>query len=107
MMDPFVVLGAAAVVTKTLPLGTGICLIAQRDPIQTARSRAAVSCSASVMAGTRTRWPPRHRFRERVKNVVRLLVGDPNRQSVQRIVLAALRSEVIAATSWRASVSRP
>src|SRR6185437_5116570 len=37
VMDPFVVLSAAAAVTKTLLLGTGICLIAQRDPIQTAK----------------------------------------------------------------------
>ena len=36
VMDPFVVLGAAAAVTKTLLLGTGICLIAQRDPIRPA-----------------------------------------------------------------------
>ena len=76
VMDPFVVLGAAAAVTKTLLLGTGICLIAQRDPIQTARSRAAVSCSVSATAGTRTRWPT-----------------------------TALFSR--AATSWRASASRP
>jgi hypothetical protein len=33
----------------------------------------------------------------RVKNEVHLLVGDPDRQSVQRIVLAALRPEAIAA----------
>ena len=42
VMDPFVVLGAAAAVTKTLLLGTGICLIAQRDPIQTAKQVASV-----------------------------------------------------------------
>jgi probable F420-dependent oxidoreductase len=36
-MDPFVSLTAAAVVTKTLKLGTGVCLVAQRDPIQTAK----------------------------------------------------------------------
>jgi probable F420-dependent oxidoreductase len=41
-MDPFVVLGAAAAVTKTLLLGTGICLIAQRDPIQTAKLVASI-----------------------------------------------------------------
>src|SRR6201988_1589682 len=35
VMDPFVVLSAAAAVTTTLLLGTGICLIAQRDPIHT------------------------------------------------------------------------
>jgi hypothetical protein len=33
----------------------------------------------------------------RVKNELHLLVGDPDRQSVQRIVLAALRPEAIAA----------
>ena len=35
-MDPFVTLTAAAAATKTLKIGTGICLVAQRDPIQTA-----------------------------------------------------------------------
>ena len=42
VMDPFVTLGAAAAVTKTLLLGTGICLIAQRDPIQTAKQVASI-----------------------------------------------------------------
>src|SRR5258708_11224400 len=42
VMDPFVVLGAAAAVTKTLLLGTGICLVAQRDPIQTAKQVASI-----------------------------------------------------------------
>jgi probable F420-dependent oxidoreductase len=36
-MDPFVTLTAAAMTTKTLKIGTGICLVAQRDPIQTAK----------------------------------------------------------------------
>jgi probable F420-dependent oxidoreductase len=42
VMDPFVTLSAAAAATKTLLLGTGICLIAQRDPIQTAKQVASV-----------------------------------------------------------------
>jgi probable F420-dependent oxidoreductase len=42
VMDAFVVLGAAAAVTKTLLLGTGICLIAQRDAIQTAKQVASL-----------------------------------------------------------------
>jgi len=37
VMDPFVVLTATAAVTKTLKVGTGVCLVAQRDPIQTAK----------------------------------------------------------------------
>jgi probable F420-dependent oxidoreductase len=37
VMDPFVTLTAAAMVTKRLRLGTGVCLVQQRDPIQTAK----------------------------------------------------------------------
>ncbi len=37
VLDPFVALAAAAVVTKTLMLGTGVCLVIQRDTIQTAK----------------------------------------------------------------------
>ena len=41
-MDPFVALMAAAAVTGTLLVGTGICLITQRDPIQTAKLVASI-----------------------------------------------------------------
>ncbi len=37
VLDPFVTLTAAAMVTKRLMLGTGICLVIQRDTIQTAK----------------------------------------------------------------------
>ena len=37
VMDPFVALGAAASVTKNIRLATGICLVVQRDPLQTAK----------------------------------------------------------------------
>jgi probable F420-dependent oxidoreductase len=37
VMDPFVTLAAAAVATALLKIGTGVCLVAQRDPIQTAK----------------------------------------------------------------------
>ncbi|HXC89977.1 MAG TPA: LLM class F420-dependent oxidoreductase [Stellaceae bacterium] len=36
-MDPFVALTAAATATARLKVGTGVCLVAQRDPIQTAK----------------------------------------------------------------------
>jgi alkanesulfonate monooxygenase SsuD/methylene tetrahydromethanopterin reductase-like flavin-dependent oxidoreductase (luciferase family) len=36
-MDPFVTLTAAAIATKKLRIGTGVCFVAQRDPIQTAK----------------------------------------------------------------------
>lgn len=40
--DPFVALGACAAVTTTLKLATGICLVAQRHPIHTAKEVASV-----------------------------------------------------------------
>lgn len=36
-LDPFVALGAAAAVTSNLKLGTGICLVIERDPISMAK----------------------------------------------------------------------
>ena len=42
VMDPFVTLTAAAMATKTLKIGTGVCLIPQRDPIQTAKLVASI-----------------------------------------------------------------
>lgn len=40
--DPFVALTAAAVATTKLKLGTGICLVMERDPITTAKEVASV-----------------------------------------------------------------
>jgi probable F420-dependent oxidoreductase len=37
VMDPFVTLAVAAAATRTIKLGTGVCLVVQRDPIQTAK----------------------------------------------------------------------
>jgi len=42
VMDPFVTLAAAATVTKRLKLGTGVCLVIQRDTIQTAKLVASI-----------------------------------------------------------------
>jgi probable F420-dependent oxidoreductase len=42
VMDPFVTLTAAAMATKALKIGTGVCLINQRDPIQTAKQVASI-----------------------------------------------------------------
>jgi probable F420-dependent oxidoreductase len=37
VMDPFVSLSSAAAVTNTIKIGTGVCLVIQRDTIQTAK----------------------------------------------------------------------
>ncbi len=42
VMDPFVTLAVAGAVTKKLKLGTGVCLVIQRDTIQTAKSVASI-----------------------------------------------------------------
>src|SRR6266850_6347909 len=42
VMDPFVTLTAAAVATRRLKLATAICLVIQRDTIQTAKLGASV-----------------------------------------------------------------
>jgi probable F420-dependent oxidoreductase len=41
-LDPFVALGAAAAVTTRLKLGTGICLVIERDPITLAKEVASL-----------------------------------------------------------------
>jgi len=40
--DPFVALAAAAAVTERITLGTGVCLVAQREPIVTAKAIASL-----------------------------------------------------------------
>ncbi len=42
VMDPFVTLSAVAGATTRLRVGTGICLVVQRDPIQTAKEVASL-----------------------------------------------------------------
>ena len=42
VMDPFVTLSAAAAVTQRLKLGTAVCLVIQRDTIQTAKQVASL-----------------------------------------------------------------
>ena len=42
VMDPFVTLSAAAGATATLRVATGVCLVVQRDPIQTAKQVASL-----------------------------------------------------------------
>src|SRR6266404_2370500 len=42
VMDPFVALAAAVTATTRLQLATGVCLVVQRDPIQTAKQVASL-----------------------------------------------------------------
>jgi probable F420-dependent oxidoreductase len=81
-LDPFVALTAAAAATTTLKVGTGICLIIQRDPITTAKEIATLDrlSGGRFLFGVGAGWnreemenhgtDPRRRFslmRERVE----------------------------------------
>ena len=57
-LDPFVALAAAAAVTTTLELGTGICLVTERDPIVTAKAVASLDhlSNGRVLFGVSAGW---------------------------------------------------
>ncbi|MAI80213.1 MAG: LLM class F420-dependent oxidoreductase [Deltaproteobacteria bacterium] len=57
-LDPFVALGAAAAVTERLRLGTGICLVVERDPIQLAKEVASLDLISNgrVILGVGAGW---------------------------------------------------
>jgi probable F420-dependent oxidoreductase len=80
-LDPFLALTAAATVTDRILLGTGVCLVVERDPITTAKEVATldVLSGGRVLFGVGGGWnreemedhgtDPKHRFavlRERV-----------------------------------------
>ena len=82
VMDPFVTLTAAAAATQTLKVGTGVCLVQQRDPIQTAKLVASIDqvsagrflfgvgsgWNAEEMADHGTPFKSRHKIaRERIE----------------------------------------
>ncbi|MET8556644.1 TIGR03619 family F420-dependent LLM class oxidoreductase [Streptomyces sp. NPDC004959] len=58
LYDPFVALAAAAAVTTTLGLATGVSLLAQRDPIYTAKQVASLDhlSGGRVMLGVGAGW---------------------------------------------------
>lgn len=58
IMDPFVWLGAAAAATSKIVLGTGICLVPERDPIHTAKQVATVDrlCGGRFVFGIGAGW---------------------------------------------------
>ena len=81
-MDPFVALTAAAAATSSLMVGTGVCLVVQRDPIQTAKLVASIDqvsggrflfgvgngWNADEMANHGTAFKTRHKLaRERIE----------------------------------------
>ncbi|MDA0338349.1 MAG: TIGR03619 family F420-dependent LLM class oxidoreductase, partial [Proteobacteria bacterium] len=60
MYDPFVALGTAAAVTKTIKLGTAILIMPQRDPINCAKSISTLDrvSNGRVVFGIGAGWNP-------------------------------------------------
>lgn len=91
VLDPFVALTAAACATSTLRLGTGVCLVAQRDPLLTAKEAATLDLLSEgrLLLGVGAGWnademrhhgtEPSQRWavlRERVLTMQRLWADD-------------------------------
>ncbi len=91
LFDPFVALAAVAAVTTTLRVGTGICLVAQRDPLLTAKEVASLDhvSGGRFLFGVGAGWnreemrdhgtEPRARFdvmRERIEAMKELWTQD-------------------------------
>ena len=89
--DPFVAMTAAATVTRTLKVATGVCLVPQRDPIHTAKEVATVDVVSDgrVIFGVGAGWnrqemgnhgtDPRTRMRlltERVQAMIEIWTHD-------------------------------
>ena len=89
--DPFVALAAMAAVTERIKLGTGICLVVERDPITTAKEVASVDhlSGGRFLFGVGAGWnaeemrnhgtDPRRRFtlmRERVEAMKAIWTQD-------------------------------
>lgn len=60
MLDPFVALGAAAAVTKTINLGTAICILPQHDPIHCAKAISTLDqiSGGRIIFGIGAGWNP-------------------------------------------------
>lgn len=60
VLDPFVAMTAAAAATTTLRVGTGVCLIPERDPIVTAKAIASIDLLSNgrVLFGIGAGWIP-------------------------------------------------
>jgi len=84
--DPFVALGAAAAVTERIKLGTGICLVIERDPITLAKECASLDMISNgrLILGVGAGWN-----REEMENHG---ANYPQRWAVVREKILAMRA---------------
>ena len=86
IVDPFVVLGRASAVTSTLKLGTGICLVPERNPLLLAKEVATLDMYSSgrFLFGIGAGW---------LKEETEIMGGDfPHRWTQTREAILAMKS---------------
>ena len=85
-VDPFVALAAAAAVTTRLKLGTGICLVIERDPIMTAKEVATLD----LLSGGRVDFASGRGYdRNYLPSYFDVMYEVPGRTDVGRIIIDA------------------
>jgi probable F420-dependent oxidoreductase len=115
ILDPFVALTAAATATEQIKVGTGICLVNQRDPIITAKEVASIDLTSKgrFLFGIGAGWneeemeshgvDPRRRWstmRERIEAMKEMWANDPSEFHGDRVDFDAIHS-------WPKPVQKP
>ena len=86
IVDPFVALGRASAVTSTIKLGTGICLVPERNPLLLAKEVATIDMYSSgrFLFGIGAGW---------LKEETEIMGGDfPHRWTQTREAILAMKS---------------
>jgi probable F420-dependent oxidoreductase len=85
--DPFVALTYAAAATRTLRLGTGVCLVPEREPIATAKAVASldVLSHGRVLFGVGVGWIPEEIANHGIDPPTRWAVMDERVQAMRAI----------------------
>jgi len=86
-LDPFVALGAVSTATSRIKLGTGVCLVIQRDPILLAKEVASldVLCGGRFLFGVGAGWLREEIANHGVDPRVRWRVFSERMQAIQTI----------------------
>jgi probable F420-dependent oxidoreductase len=85
--DPFVAIAYAAAATQTLRLGTGVCLVPEREPIATAKTVASldVLSHGRVLLGVGVGWIPEEIANHGIDPPTRWAVMDERVQAMRAI----------------------
>jgi probable F420-dependent oxidoreductase len=85
--DPFVAMTYAAAATQTLRLGTGVCLMPQREPIATAKTIASLDrlSRGRVLFGVGAGWIPEEIANHGIDPATRWAVMDERVQAMREI----------------------